>query len=93
MDSAQDAMRDELLAALREGADVRMWINGPSTNLARSYARLDELTDGAGPAAEAFASAATIGLANVEHNLWRFLVVLPKVGSPPIIARGPRDLR
>ncbi|MER6734686.1 hypothetical protein [Streptomyces puniciscabiei] len=93
LDSAQSTTRDELLAALREGANVRLWINGRSTDLATFYARLDELTDGAGPAAAAFASAATIGLANVEHNLWRFLVVLPEDGGPPVIARGPRDLR
>ncbi|WP_159012374.1 hypothetical protein [Streptomyces sp. NRRL F-5123] len=90
LESAQGAMRDELLAALRKGAPVRLWINGPSADLAKSYASFDELTDGAGPAAEAFASAETIGLANVEYDLWRFLVVLPQDGGPPIIARGAR---
>ncbi|MET8639332.1 hypothetical protein [Streptomyces sp. NPDC004680] len=84
-------MRDELLAALRKGANVRLWINGRSSDLAKFYARLHELTHGAGPAAEAFASAATIGLADVEYDLWRFLVVLPQDGGPPLIARGPRD--
>ncbi|MFI1069608.1 hypothetical protein [Streptomyces puniciscabiei] len=93
LDSALSTTRDEVLAALRLGANVRLWINGRSTDLAKFYARLDELTDGAASAAEAFASAATIGLANVEHDLWRFLVVLPEDGGPPIIARGPRDLR
>ncbi|KUJ35385.1 hypothetical protein ADL25_37205 [Streptomyces sp. NRRL F-5122] len=84
-------MRDELLAALHKGANVRLWINGRSTDLAKFYARLDELTHGAGPAAEAFVSAATIGLTNVEYDLWRFLVVLPQDGGRPLIARGPRD--
>ncbi|RDS64407.1 hypothetical protein DWC19_16460 [Streptomyces sp. M7] len=84
-------MRDELLAALRTGATVRLWINGRSADLAKFYARIDELTEGVGPAAEAFASAATIGLANVEYDLWRFLVVLPEGDAPPIVARGPRD--
>ncbi|MFC7219300.1 hypothetical protein ACFQLX_14140 [Streptomyces polyrhachis] len=93
LDSAQGEMRDELLTALRRGANVSLWINGPSTDLAKSYARLDELTDGAGPAAEAFASAETIGLANVEHDLWRFLVVLPQGSGSPVIARGPRGPR
>ncbi|GAA3898372.1 hypothetical protein [Streptomyces lannensis] len=91
LESAQGAMRDELLAALHKGANVRLWINGRSTDLAKFYARLDELTHGAGPAAEAFVSAATIGLANVEYDLWRFLVVLPQDGGRPLIARGPRD--
>ncbi|WP_431678561.1 hypothetical protein [Kitasatospora sp. KL5] len=93
LESAKGAMRDELLAALRKGANVRLWLNGRSTDLEKFYARLDELTDGAGPAAEAFASAATIGLANVEYDLWRFLVVLPQDGGSPIIARGPRGVR
>lgn len=93
LDAAQGVLRDELLAALRTGANVRLWINGRSTDLAKFYAGLDELTDGAEPAAEAFAAAATIGLANVEHDHWRFLVVLPEDGRPPIIARGPRALR
>lgn len=92
LDSAQGATRDELLAALRMGANVRLWLNGRSADLAKFYARLDDLTDGAGPAAEAFSSVATIGLANVEHDLWRFLVVLPEDGGPPIIARGPREV-
>jgi len=92
LDSARGPTRDELLAALRMGANVRLWINGRSTDLAKFYARLDELTDGAGPAAEAFSAAATIGLANVEHERWRFLVVLPEDGGSPILARGPRDL-
>ncbi|MFF5185685.1 hypothetical protein ACFY30_18190 [Streptomyces sp. NPDC000345] len=91
LDSAPGTMRDELLAALRTGATVRLWINGRSADLAKFYARIDELTEGVGPAAEAFASAATIGLANVEHDLWRFLVVLPEGDAPPIVARGPRD--
>lgn len=86
-------MRDELLAALRKGANVRSWISGPSADLAKFYAELDELTEGTGTAAEAFASAATIGLANVETGLWRFLVVLPQDGGSPIIARGPRSAR
>ncbi|MFF4102235.1 hypothetical protein [Streptomyces sp. NPDC001903] len=88
--AARGRTREELLAALRGGAAVRLWINGPSADLATSYAGLDELTDGGGPAAEAFASAATIGLANVEDGQWRYLVVLPDDGGRPVVGRGPR---
>ncbi|WP_406858763.1 hypothetical protein ABZO31_00280 [Streptomyces sp. HUAS MG47] len=90
--AVQGRARDDLLAALHKGAKVRLWINGPSADLARFYARLDELTDGAGPAAEAFAAATTVGLASVEDDHWRFLVVLPDDGGRPLVARGPRDL-
>ncbi|MFF8769214.1 hypothetical protein [Kitasatospora sp. NPDC015120] len=93
LESAQGAMRDELLAALCKGANVSLWLSGPSADLAKSYAKLDELTEGTRTAAETFASAATIGLANVETGLWRFLVVLPQDGGSPIIARGPRGDR
>ncbi|WP_345695126.1 hypothetical protein [Kitasatospora terrestris] len=91
LESVRSEIRDELLAALREGANVPVWLNCPST-VAQHYARLDGLTDGAGPAAEALAAAARPGVANVEHDRWRFLVVLPEDGRPPVVARGPRDL-
>ncbi|MEV6523169.1 hypothetical protein AB0M43_14560 [Longispora sp. NPDC051575] len=89
--ATQSVVRDELLTALRQGATVHLWIHGPSANLAKFYAKLETLTDGAGPAAEVFASTATVALANVEDNLWRFLVVLPEDGAAPVVARGPRD--
>ncbi|MFE6666353.1 hypothetical protein ACFVFH_22685 [Streptomyces sp. NPDC057697] len=90
--AAQGQARDDLLAALRRGAKVALWISGPSASLAKHYAKVDELTDGAGPAAEAFAAATTIGLARVEDGPWRFIVVLPEDGGSPLVARGPRDL-
>ncbi|MEV0990566.1 hypothetical protein [Streptomyces sp. NPDC049949] len=70
-----------------------MWINGPSADLAGFHARLDELTEGAGPAADAFAAAAAIGMAVVEDGRWRCLVVLPGSGDGgrPVLARGLRD--
>ncbi|MFB6613338.1 hypothetical protein ACFCV9_03800 [Streptomyces sp. NPDC056367] len=88
--AAQGQARDDLLAALRRGAKVGLWISGPSASLAKDYAKLDGLTDGAGPAAEAFTAATTIGLARVDDGRWRFLVVLPEDGGCPLVARGPR---
>ncbi|WP_369148802.1 hypothetical protein [Streptomyces sp. R44] len=90
--AAEGRTRDDLLSALRKGAEIRLWINGPSADLAKSYARLDELTHGSEPAAEAFLSAETIGMADVEDGHERFLVVLPTDGGRPVVARGPRDL-
>ncbi|GGJ73517.1 hypothetical protein [Streptomyces brasiliensis] len=89
--AAQGKVRDDLLAALRGGAKVSLWINGPSASLAEHYAGLDELTDGAGPTVEAFGAAATVDLARVESGPWRFIVVLPADGGGPFVARGPRD--
>ncbi|MBV6699829.1 hypothetical protein [Kitasatospora aureofaciens] len=89
--AAPGSVRDDLLAALRRGANVRLWINGPSAGLARDHAKLDGLTDGAGPAAEACGTAPTIGMARVEDGPWRFLVVLPEDGGRPVVARGPLD--
>ncbi|MFE0699101.1 hypothetical protein [Streptomyces sp. NPDC058872] len=84
--------RDDLLAALRKGAKVRLWIRGPAANLARHYARLNSLTDGAEPAVEAFNTARSIGLARVEDDDWGYLAVLPEDDSRPLVARGPRTL-
>ncbi|MEV6205819.1 hypothetical protein [Kitasatospora sp. NPDC051914] len=92
LNAAPGRLRDDLLATLREGAKVRLWISGPAADLMKDYAKLDRLTDGAGPAAEALGSAATAGLALVEDTRWRFLVVLPDAGGHPLLARGPIDL-
>ena len=90
-DATPSEARDDLLAALAKGARVVLWLRGPAADLARNYAKPQTLTEGAGPAAEAFDTATTIGLARVESRSWSFLVVLPQDGSRPLIARGPRD--
>ena len=90
--AAPGEARDELLTLLVKGAKVALWLHGPAETLARHYARLDALTEGAGPATEAFGAATTIGLARVESSSWSFLVVLPEDSGRPLVARGPRDL-
>lgn len=90
-DAALSEARDDLLAALVKGARVALWLRGPAADLARHYARPEALTEGVGPATEAFGTATTIGLARVESRSWSFLVVLPQDGSRPLIARGPRE--
>lgn len=88
--AAPGPARDDLLAALRRGAPVGMWIHGPAGQLARDCTGLGALTEGAGPVAEAFGVATTIGLARVEDGAWCFVVVLPD-GGRPLVARAPRD--
>jgi hypothetical protein len=88
--AAPGAARDDLLAALLKGAEVALWINGPAASLAKHHARLDGLTEGAGPVTEALATATTLSLARVEHAPWRFVAVLPLYGGGrPLVARGP----
>ncbi|MGW7367948.1 hypothetical protein ACWGI8_32140 [Streptomyces sp. NPDC054841] len=95
-DRLQDAdpgqARDDLLAALQKGANVRLWIRGPASSLSRHYAGLDSLTEGAEPAIKAFNTTTTISLARVEDGAWRFIAVLPEDDSRPLVARGPRTL-
>ncbi|MGW4275079.1 hypothetical protein ACWEGQ_22565 [Streptomyces seoulensis] len=91
--AAPGRARDDLLTALREGARVALWINGPAATSARHYVRRDELTDGVGPVCDALDAAATIGVARVEDGSWRYVVVLPEDGGRPLVARGPRDAR
>ncbi|WKV71880.1 hypothetical protein AW27_010335 [Streptomyces sp. PCS3-D2] len=84
--------RDDLLAALRRGVKVGLWLRGPAATLARHYADLDSLTEGAEPAIEAFNTTTNLGLARVEDGAWRFIAVLPEDDGRPLVARGPRTL-
>jgi hypothetical protein len=81
--------RDDLLAALRKGADVRLWTHGPASVLAEHYAELHSLTEGVEPTVNALNTTTTIGLARVEDGGWRYIAVLPEDGSRPLVARGP----
>lgn len=82
-------LRTDLLAALRRGARIAYWGTGPARDLTRSYARLDRMTEEAGPAAEALAAAGTsLTLARVEDTDQQYLIVLPYDGRARI-ARGP----
>ncbi|GAA1386015.1 hypothetical protein GCM10009639_09270 [Kitasatospora putterlickiae] len=84
-------LRRDLLAALRRGARIVIWITGPAKDLTRFHSRTDRMTQGAGPAAEALATAvASITLARVEDTGRQFLVVLPP-GGPARIACGALD--
>ncbi|MFC4146058.1 hypothetical protein ACFO0M_07310 [Micromonospora mangrovi] len=80
-------MRDELLDALRRGAEIKLWINGPAALLAKHHARLDRIVEGAPPLVAALAVDGPIGLARVEFGPWLFIVVMPDHG-PPLIARA-----
>lgn len=81
-------LRTDLLAALRRGARIAIWITGPVKDLTRFHSRIDRMTEEAGPVAEALAAAGTsITLARVEDADRQYLVVLPPDGHARI-ARG-----
>ncbi|CAM5572918.1 hypothetical protein AB0F92_32680 [Kitasatospora aureofaciens] len=81
-------LRTDLLAALRRGARIAIWITGPAKDLTRFHSRIDRMTEEAGPAAEALAAAKnSITLARVEDTDRQYLVVLPPDGRARF-ARG-----
>ncbi|AUY53770.1 hypothetical protein C2142_38670 [Streptomyces sp. CB01881] len=90
-DAEDGPLRTDLLATLRRGARIAVWITGPAKDLARHFARLDRMTEEAGPAAEALAAAGTsVTLARVEDTDRQYLVVLP-ADARARIARGAAD--
>jgi hypothetical protein len=88
--AAEGPMRDELIDALRQGADITLWINGPAASLAKHYAMLDQIVEGREPVVAALRTNDSIGLARVIHGSWQFIVVLPSKGRPNI-ARATAD--
>ena len=88
--AAPGSTRDGLLSALRDGAQVVRWIDGPSAGLTRYYVKPDELCEGAAAVAQALGAAESAGLAQVDDGSWRFTVVLPHDGGRPVVARGPQ---
>ncbi|MEU4588525.1 hypothetical protein AB0F92_41890 [Kitasatospora aureofaciens] len=88
LDVADGPLRTDLLAALRRGAPVPTWLNGPADFLVL-HAGLDTLTEGTADAAAAFESTPTLSLALAEDGPWRYLVLLPHDHTPPLLARGP----
>jgi hypothetical protein len=82
-------LRTDLLAALRRGARIAIWITGPAKDLTRFHSRIDRMTEDAGPAAGSLAAARTsVTLARVEDTDRQYLVVLPP-GDRARVSRGP----
>lgn len=83
-------LRDELIDALRRGAEVKMWISGPGTGIAKFCGRFDQIVEGGPQVVAAFDTAERVGLARVIGVGWQFVVVLPTNGRP-LIARATLD--
>ena len=83
-EAAPAPLRDDLSRALRRGANVRLWINGPAASLVRHYANLEHIVEGSADVAAALPPTGSIGLARVEDGPDHYLVILPPGGSPGI---------
>jgi hypothetical protein len=83
-------MRESLLDALRQGAEITFWINGPAASLARYYVQLDQIGEGSAAVVAALSTNEPVGLAKVEHRHGQFIVVLPEQ-EPPQIAHATSD--
>jgi hypothetical protein len=82
--AAPGALRSQLIDALRSGAGVPIWINGPADKVS-GYARLDRITDGAETIRDLFTVPDRTGVARVAHPSGEFIVILPE-HSVPVIA-------
>jgi hypothetical protein len=79
------AHQARLLDALRRGVPIDLWINGPSDQMARFYAELDSMAEGAAAARSVLVSNDRVGIAKVSVDETRYVIVLP-VSGPPAIA-------
>jgi hypothetical protein len=77
-------LRDDLSRALRRGANVQLWINGPAKSLTQHYARLDDIVEGHDSVTSALPTTGSMGLARVEDEPHHYLVILPPDGLPAI---------
>lgn len=86
--AAAGPLRDELIDALRQGAQVHPWRMGPAGDSMRDGVRLHEAVEGGPEAAEALRTTGRLETAEVAGDSWRFVVVMPE-GSRPVIVRRP----
>jgi len=86
--AAPSPLRDELLAALRNGAELRLGIVGPAASITRHYARLDQLVEGHDPVAAVLDTAARVAFNEVVDDGGNFVVVQAD-DAPPVLGRRP----
>ncbi|MGI5180985.1 hypothetical protein ACQEVZ_32210 [Dactylosporangium sp. CA-152071] len=90
--AAADAgpLRDDLLEALRNGAQVNPWVVGVSADRARSSTRLHEAIEGRDQASAALDAGGTFQLAEVATDACRFVAIIPTDARPVIVRRSSR---
>jgi hypothetical protein len=88
--SAPGPLRDELVEALKRGAEVSPWVMDAAADRIRSSARLHEAIEGGPEAESALRTTDRAGMAEVVHGEWRFVVIMPKDSTPVIVRRTAR---
>ncbi|MGW4793239.1 hypothetical protein ACWEPC_12605 [Nonomuraea sp. NPDC004297] len=83
-------LRTRLLNALRNGAPIAIWIDGPADGVA-VHAHLDHITDGAEAVKDLLATHDPIGIARVTQPSGEFIVLLPQ-HTDPVIAWANRPV-
>ena len=83
--AAPGPLRDRLLDALRGGATIAIWVNGPADRVVVHYAQPDRITHEAEAVSNLHSSGGRLGVARVGDASGEFVVVLPEDG-PPVIA-------
>lgn len=78
-----DPLRARLLDALRNGAEIVIWINGPARDIA-SYAETERITDGAGAVHRALDSMDHASVARIRQPGGEFVAVLTEHAVPVI---------
>jgi hypothetical protein len=84
--AAPGQLRDDLLGALRGGARISIWINGPASQIVRHYARPDHITHGANAVQALLTSGDRIGIARVTATPSGEFVVVLSENEAPFIA-------
>ncbi|MFI2436755.1 hypothetical protein [Streptomyces sp. NPDC018693] len=80
-------LREELLAALRQGARVGLWVDGPARTLVRHYGQVERIVEGGGPVEAVVRDDGRLGLARVVNGAREFVVFLPE-GDRPFVTRA-----
>ena len=83
-------LREELLAALRQGAEVGLWVGGPAADLVRRYAQRERIVEGGEPVEALIRADRRLGLARVVHGTREFVVFIPEDGRPFVTRAAPR---
>ena len=86
LDLVEGPLRDELRGLLRAGAHVGPWIGGHPQTLTRNHVVFDEIVEGADAMRQALAVEGPIELIWAGEGGRKFLVVVPRDGSPPTVA-------
>ncbi|MFF4659202.1 hypothetical protein [Streptomyces sp. NPDC001381] len=81
--------REELLAALRQGARVGLWVSGPAKDLVRHHAGRERIVEGGEPVEAVVRANRRLGLARVVHGTREFVVFLPEDDRPFVTRAEP----